>query len=347
MKRRRITVCLGLIISVVMLWWALRDVSIPEMLRHIRAANLWLLGAAVAVATGSFVLRAFRWRLILLPTLARSSFGSRFSAVCIGFMANNLLPARLGEFARAYTLARNEPIRMSAGLASLVVERLLDGMVLVVFLIPALSLASFTGGRQPDLLSHLFVSASAIVILGFFGLWGLVHFPDRFLRIFRAVVHRLLRRETADRATEILISFIAGLGAMRHGHILARVVLWTFAVWLWNGFSFWLAFQAFGIRTPGISGALLLQSIIGFAVAVPSSPGFFGPFEAAARLVLREFGVDPTLIISFAAGYHVLTFLPVTILGLWYVHRLGMSWSEVGHSDELVEAQVQQVEEAV
>ncbi|MFQ5678878.1 MAG: lysylphosphatidylglycerol synthase transmembrane domain-containing protein [Gemmatimonadota bacterium] len=341
MNRRHITILLGLGLSVALLWWALRDVSVGEMLRHLRDADPWLLAAAVAAATGTFVLRAFRWRLLLLPAFATSSFRSRFSAVCVGFMANNLLPARLGEFARAYTLSRNEPIGMSSAFASLVVERLLDGMVLVLFLLPGLSLAGFATDREPQILRHLFWVATVIVLVGFLALWLLVRFPERFLGVFRDVVHRLFPRAMADRATGILVSFISGLGSLRHAHLFARVLAWTVVVWLWNAFSFWLGFRAFGIHGPGIPGALLLQSVIGFAVSLPSSPGFFGPLEAGARLALDGFGVNPALIISFAAGYHITTFLPVTILGLWYVHRLGLTWSEVGHSEELVEAEVE------
>jgi len=84
--------------------------------------------------------------------------------------------------------------------------------------------------------------------------------------------------------------------------------------------------------------------VIGFAVAIPSSPGFFGPFEAGARLALSAFGVDSVLIVSFATGYHILTFIPVTLIGIWYLYRLGIRWSEVEHSEEIVEEAAEQHE---
>lgn len=341
MTWRRATVLLGLALSLVLLWWAFRDVSLPEMLGHVRAANPWLLCAAAAAATGTFALRALRWRVLLLPVLRGSSFRSRFSAVCIGFMANNLLPARLGEFARVYAFSRAEPIGMSATFASLVVERLLDGLILLLLLIPALALVELEAVGTAGLLRHTAVVAAAIVAAGLAGFWLLVRFPDRFLAVFRAAVHRVLPRSPADRATAILASFIGGLGSLRHGRLFARVLAWSVAVWLWNAFSFWLGLLAFGLRGPGLPGALLLQSVIGFAVSIPSSPGFFGPFEAAARLSLSGFGVDPALIVGFAAGYHVASFVPVTVLGLWYAHRLGISWREMERSEEYVEAEVE------
>ena len=340
MTKKRVTIIVGLILSVVLLWWALRDVSLAEVIGQLRAANLWLLAAAALAMTVTFGIRAIRWRILLLPALAESSFRSRFSAVCIGFMANNLLPARLGEFARVFAFARTEPISMSATFASLVLERLFDALILVIFLLPAIYLPGIPGGASP-VVRHAFAIAGVLVVGGLLVLGLLVRLPDRALRVAERLSHRVLPRKAADRITGMLASFIAGLGALRHASVLLRVIGWTFVVWLWNGASFWLGLLAFDIRGPGFPGALLLQSIIGFAVSIPSSPGFFGPFEAASRVGLSIYGVDPTKIVSFAVGIHVFSFIPVTLLGLWYAHRLGISLSDVEHSEEYVEAAVE------
>jgi len=341
-NHRRITVLVGLGLSVALLWWALRDVSFAELWDHLRRANAWLLLAMTAAATFTFVLRVFRWQVLLKPTITGLSFRSRFAAVCIGFMANNLLPARLGEFARAYSLSRIEPIGMSAAFASLVVERLLDALVLVAFLIPAL-LLGVGASAGPVSLMQIFTAAILVVSVGLLLLGTLVRFPDVFLRLAERWTHRLMTQRSADKITGMLTSFIAGLGALRHAHVFAQAIAWSLVVWLWNGFSFYLGFLAFGIRGPGIAGALLLQSLIGFAVSIPSSPGFFGPFEAAARVGLGIYSIGPARIISFAAGYHILSFIPVTVIGLWYMHRLGISRDELGHSEEFIEAAVDQV----
>lgn len=343
--RKRATVVAGLLLSVALLWWALHDVSVAEVLEHLGRANLGWLAAAVAVATGTFVLRALRWRVLLIPVLEGSSFDARFSAVCIGFMANNLLPARLGEFARVYAFARREPVSMSATFASLVVERLVDGVILILFLLPAVWLAEFESPGAEATLRRVSVVAAGLVAFGLVVLGLLVRFPDRFLRLFGRAARRVLPESTADRAVGLLASFIAGLGALRHGRLFLHVMLWTAAVWLWNGTSFWLGFLAFRIEGPGFAGALLLQSVIAIAVSVPSSPGFFGPFEAATRLALVGFGIAPSLILSYAAGYHLGSFIPVTLLGLWYLHRMGLSLAEVERSEEVVEAEVERAGE--
>ncbi|MFQ5689951.1 MAG: lysylphosphatidylglycerol synthase transmembrane domain-containing protein [Gemmatimonadota bacterium] len=338
--KRRVTVFAGLVLSIALLWWALRDVAPGELWLHLRSANPWLLILSVVLATGTFLLRAFRWRVLLLPAHPHSHLPARFKSVCIGFMANNLLPLRLGEFARAYSLSRIEPVQMSAALASLVVERLFDGLVLTLFLLPGLWSVRLAGGEDPGIIWHLALVASVSVAFGLVALWLLVSWPARVLGFVTGRLGRFLPHTAIRRVSSMMESFVAGLGAIKHPMLFARVLAWSGLVWLWNAASFWVGFLAFGIGEPGVRGALFLQTFIGFAVSIPSSPGFFGPFEAASRLALSAYDVGPARIISFAAGYHILTFIPVTVLGLWFTHRLGISWSEVEHSEEFAEAAV-------
>lgn len=338
--RHRLTIGIGIVLSIVLLVYALRDVSAAELMEHLGDANIWWLLAATAVATLTFAIRAIRWRVLLLPAAGEIAYSSRFATVCIGFMANNLLPARLGEFARAYSLSRIEPVGVSATLASLVVERLLDALVLMTFIVPAylLGVADVTGAGP---LRQLFIILIVFVGLGLVVAGAMVRLPGPILRFVEKWSHRLGPDRLADRLTGLIAAFISGLGALRHGHVFVRALFWSVIVWANNALSFYLGFLAFGIDAPGIPGAMLTQTVIGFAVAIPSTPGFFGPFEAAARLTLGLYDIGPSLIISFAAGYHIMTFIPVTALGIWYMRKLGISRDEIGHSEELVEEAVQ------
>ncbi|MFQ5747542.1 MAG: lysylphosphatidylglycerol synthase transmembrane domain-containing protein, partial [Gemmatimonadota bacterium] len=337
MRGHRWKTGLGLAVTVILLWWVLRDVSPAEVLSELRSADPWLMAGAVAVATLGFVLRAMRWRVLLLPANDGTSFGSRFGAVCIGFMANNLLPARLGEFARAYALKRSEGVDLSPALASLVAERVFDGLVLAFFLFATISRPGFPGGGAEGeiVLRRLAAAAAAVFAAGFLVLWLVARHPAPAIRLFEHTLGRVLAPRLTDRAVDVLASFIDGLGALHRLGVFLRTLAWTVFVWAFIAASIWLALLAFDIRAPGFVGALFLQAIIGFAVAMPSSPGFFGPFEAAARLGLAAYAVPSARIVSFATSYHVLTFLPVTLLGLWYVRSFGIRWSDVGRSDEL------------
>lgn len=333
---------LGLILTVLLLWWVLRDVSVPEVWHRVRAADPWLLTGAVVVATFSFVLRALRWRVLLSPSHPDSRFVPRFGATCIGFAVNNLLPARLGEFARAYALSRTEGLNIGASVASLVAERIFDGLVLAFFLFVTISLPGFPLGEgSTALVVRRTANIGAIAfVLAFFLLWLAARNSDRAVDLFERTVGRFLNPTLSQRATRLVAGFLAGLGALHDTATFAKALGWSVVVWVNLSVSIWLGLLAFDITGPGLTGSIFLQSVIAFAVAAPSSPGFFGVFEAATRLGLGVYDVGATDMVSFATSYHILTFLPVTLLGLWFIRHFGLSWSEMGHSEEIVEAAV-------
>jgi uncharacterized protein (TIRG00374 family) len=339
LKGHRGKTALGLIITIVLLWWVLRDVSPAEVLRELRDADPWLLAGAVAVATFSFVLRAVRWRVLLLPAYPGSRFDPRFGAVCIGFTVNNLLPARLGEFARAYALSRSEEIGLGASLASVVVERILDGLVLAFFLFVTISLPEFPLGEGTS--ATIVRRTANVAAVGFAGafavLWLMARRPQAAVGLFERMFGRLVGQRLLHSAIPVLSSFIAGLGALRDTAVFFRALVWSVIVWLWLSASIWLGLLAFDITGPGLAGAIFLQTLIAFAVAAPSSPGFFGLFEAATRVGLGIWAVAPSRIVSFATSYHILTFIPVTLIGLWYMRRFGLTLAEVGHREGMAE----------
>jgi uncharacterized protein (TIRG00374 family) len=345
LKAHRFKTLFGLVITVVLLAWVLRDVSASEVLAELRAADVWLLGAMVVAATVPFLLRAIRWHVLLLPGFPGSSLSSRFAAVCIGFMVNNVLPARLGEFARAYSFSRIEPIPISQSLASLVVERVFDAVILGAFLVFTVSYGDFTAGNSA-LLRGAGASAGVLFGLALLVLWAMARWPRHTLNLVENLAGRFLSPSLTTRTLGILASFIQGLGALHNPWVFTRALLWSATVWLCMAASIWIGLLAFGIHEPGFVGSMFVQAVIGFAVAIPSSPGFFGPFEAAARVALGAYGVDSVSIVSFATGYHILTFIPVTLLGIWYLFRLGIRWSEVEHSEEYVEEAVEHGEPA-
>ncbi len=328
----------GLAVSVFLIWWVLRDVDPAALVDQVRGANGWLLVAAVAVATSGFLTRSFRWRVILHPVRPETGLRSRFAAVCIGFSLNNLLPARIGEFARAWSISKFEPVTVSGAIGSLVVERFLDGVAIILLLGVAILHPGFpadaTIGGQPleGVLLVILAAAGAGILL----LVLLLAFPAPFFRILERGSH-LVPGGRGPRLRALVESFLEGLGALRDPRLLGAAFAWSIAIWAWNGVSFWLAFVAFGIDQ-GYAAALFVQGAIALGVAVPSAPGYFGTFHAAALVALHEvYGVAEEATLAFAFGYHLGGFFPVTFLGLWYAGRLGLSLSELGRAREEAE----------
>ena len=331
---------LGIFISLGLLYFVFRDVDPGEVWGHVRSADPWLLAAAGSLATVVFPLRALRWKPLLRPTHPSSRFRPRFAATTIGFMANNLLPARVGEFARAYALSRLEPVRVSASFGSLVVERMFDGLTVVLFLLAALVWPSFpaVSGRDfgtPALAMGAAFAVAVAVLL------ATVARPDRAVRRFEAVAARLLPLPVRRPVVDAMEAFLDGIAALRDVRLVSAAAGWSVVIWLTGALAFWVGFLAFDIRVPFVT-AVFLQSVVSLAVAIPSAPGFFGVFEAAARVgLVQVWGVAPGPALGFAIGFHLAGFFPVTFIGLYYVWRLGLTWREVEDSETAVETAVE------
>ncbi len=326
---------MGLAVTLGLLAWALHGVDARALVGHVRRADPWLVLATVALATLTFPLRAIRWQLILRD-VAGGGGSTRFPllplwhATAIGFMANNLLPVRAGEFARAYAAKQALPVRFTTALASVGVERVLDGLVLVGLLTLALAAPSFPRHATIGGASLASLATGAALLFGTILVLALlvVHRPGPWLALLRRAAHAVLPARLADRVTHAAEGLVAGLEVLKSPGRFLGVVVWSLVLWLVNGASFAVCFRAFGLPVPP-EGALLLQALIGFGVALPAAPGFVGVFEAATRATLAIYGIDATRAVSYAIAYHVTTFFPITLLGVYSLSRLRLHLAEL------------------
>jgi len=331
----------GIVITVLLLWWILGGVSFGEVWAEVRKANIWLLGLAVALTTATFLLRALRWRVLLHPICTGIPLRSRFAAVNIGFMANNLLPARVGEFARAYALARMEPVSVSGSFGSLVVERFLDGLTLLFFVFLVMATPGFPSEAPMGELSPGILFRGVFLVMGVLlvVMLALVLLPGAVVGLAERVSVRLPTK-LGRPAVDALKAFLSGLTVFRRPGLFVQAVLWSLLIWAWQAAAFWAGMQSFGIRV-GFDAALFVCGIVAFAVAVPAAPGFFGTFQAGAMLGLGVYGVAEAPAVAFSLGFHLGGFVPVTLIGLYYAWMLGLSLKEVGESETRVEKAVE------
>ena len=316
------TAVAGVAISVLLLWWTVHDIELADLAEHMRAVRIVPFAACVVVATLVFPLRTIRWQYLLQLRGEKLPFIPLWHATAIGFMANNLLPARAGEFARAYAAGRLTDVRFTTALTSLVVERVMDGLTLLTMLAVVIFAGGFnittkvggvTFGQTMAVFGVLFT-----VLLGA-AVWA-VHWPDVALRFGRRLVDLALPARWAEKVYPVMAGIFEGLEVLRDWQRFAVVAVWSFIVWGTNGISFLLCMIAFDLDVPW-TAAYILQSLIAFGVAVPSAPGFFGVFEAVTRATLALFAVAPSLAVSYAFGYHLFTFVPITLIGLYSLSR--------------------------
>lgn len=328
---------IGVLLSLLLLGWVLRDVSPAEVARQLGNANPLQMALAVAIALGGFLIRAFRWGILLIPLGQRTPFSARTAATFIGFAANNILPARVGEVARAFVLARLTSLPAASALATLVIERLLDGLVLVGLLFAAMAAPGFPAAGGAGTEFRGWALAAAFVMVGVAAGLLLAVAAPRYAGRAGHLIARFLPVRFRAPFIDTLRSFAAGLRILTDLRLSAISLALAIGQWVFLALSYLLAFRAFGIDSVPFSGAVFMQSIISLAVAIPSSPGFFGPFEAAARVGLGLWDVPVSQAISFAIGFHIAGFLPVTLIGMWYVWRLNLTWSEVRRSESAIE----------
>ena len=320
---------LGIAISAVLLWWVLREVSMATVIQELSHANPWLFALATICATLIFPLRARRWRTILDPIYPKLPFGPLWRATAIGMMVNNVVPARAGEVARAYVLTRETPVPFSTSIASLAVDRVFDAIVLLLLAFVAVLDPRFPSGVSIGGVPAVrwAIGGAALVGAAVVILYALVFFPAQLIRLFELFARKLSPR-LEDRGRAALVTFSEGLSVLRSPKHFAAVMGWTVLHWLVNALGWWIAFRAVGIDAP-FSAALLLQAMVALGVAVPAAPGYFGVFEKVAVLGLAVYAVTPSLATSWALGFHILSFLPITIFGAIYAARLNLNLKEL------------------
>lgn len=276
---------------------------------------------ATAVSLFLFVIRAVRWHYLLLPK-ARIGFASLFSATMIGFMANNVLPARIGEFVRAYVLSKKEKVRTSAALATLAVERLFDSFSLLLIFI-----VTFRFSDYPDWVRDVGIIAT-LVFVGFLAVLVLiVLMPERFVQMLSSW-SRLLPGKFHHRVEGILVSFVEGLDILKDRKLILIVLILSLIHWVLLGWGISLGLRGFGISVPSL-GPYFVTSLVCIGIAIPSSPGFVGTFQWFMEKALSVYNVPKSMSLPFSLGFHLVLYIPTTVVGLVYFFKENLTWGEM------------------
>jgi uncharacterized protein (TIRG00374 family) len=326
-RHRTVLVLLGVAISGVLLWLAVRGLRLDEVWGHIRQVRPLPLLLAVTLATLTFPLRAVRWRLLLAEPGGRPvRFTPAWHAVAIGFMGNNLLPLRAGEVMRAYAVGRLAPVRTTSALASIAVERAFDALTVVAMLGIGLGTAGFSEEVRIGTLPVAALARRVAVLT------GAVFVAAALVLLLPETTERLIRRLVpfpglARRLVMILEGLRAGLSSLRSPARMLGTALWSVVVWGVNALSYFVLFPAFGVEAD-LGAALVVQGAVVFGVALPSSPGYIGVFELAVVVSLALYGVAQGPAFAFAVTYHAATFLPIILLGMYSLARTPIGWRD-------------------
>jgi len=308
---------IGMLVSLVFLYLAFRKVDYTELWQALKGANYWFIIPNIILGIFSMWMRAFRWKYMVNP-IKKVGLGRLFSSVMIGFMANNVLPARLGEFIRAYSLGTKENISKSASFATIVVERIFDGFSILFILWATLLLFPFPDWVKKG--SNLFLLMNLGIL---FFLIFLEVKTDSTVKFFQ-YIFRFLPHKLRMKAEEILLKFISGLKVFRDVSSLIWILIWSILIWVVIGISNYFIFLAFGLYPP-IQASFILLVIVCLGVMLPSSPGFVGTFQFFSIVALARFVYDKNIAFPFSIVLHACQYFPVTLLGFYYLKKEHLS----------------------
>jgi uncharacterized protein (TIRG00374 family) len=306
----------------VFLW----NADLGRVVADLGEADGELLLLALATIVVNVVVRSLRWQYLLAP-LGPTRFGYAVEATIIGFAASAVLPARAGEIIRPFVLARREQLSTAGAFATIVIERLLDLlMVLVLFAASVFVFQPRSAHFDPRLWRAIEVGGitAGVAALALLGLFAFLAGDTR--RIWRLVgsLERWLPARAARGAQHLAETFASGLASIRQPRRLIAACLWSLPLWLSVAVGTWAVTRALGIAMP-FAGTFPLLVILIVGVAVPT-PGAIGGLDEAYRLgVVTLFGASPDRAIAAAIVLHAITFVPVTLTGLVLAAREGLN----------------------
>jgi len=311
---------LGLLVSLVCLALVFRGLSWPAFVQALARANLWLILLAAVFVVIELVCRAWRWQVLFHPD-RHVDLGLLFDAINVGYLASNVLPARLGDLIRPYVLGQLGGPPFTRSLSTVMVERVVDGLTVVLVLL----------GLMPFLILPLWAVQAAAVTGGLFlgaalVLFAIAHHHHHSHKLLLRLLGRLPLN--ADAWAGRLITLVRGFAVLGNRAVAGRIVAWSAAIWLGTGVSYYLVLRAVGLDL-SFTVAVFCLCAIALSMAVPSSPGQVGLFEGAGVLALMLFTRDYERAVSAVLVMHALSYVLLSGLGLWSLARRSLSCRQI------------------
>jgi glycosyltransferase 2 family protein len=317
---------LGIAVSLFFLYFSLRGLRLLDLAAVLKNANYWWLIPGVAVYFLAVWARAWRWHYLLRP-IKPIPTRTLFPITVIGYLGNNIFPARAGELLRSVVLKIDQQVAISASLATIIVERIFDGVVMLGFVFVNLAeianmtaASGFIGNIQQLAFwgVGIFVGALVIFLLA-------AMFPDRSLALLQ-IGARILPLRFRQKLLDLAENFLGGLAALRSPVGVLMIFLTSVVIWLLETVKYWLVMHAFPFEVSFFT-LMLMNGLVNLATTIPSAPGYIGTFDAPGIAVLSASGVVKSIAAAYTLVLHAALWFPITALGFYYLLRKGISWS--------------------
>jgi uncharacterized protein (TIRG00374 family) len=320
---------LGIIISAVFLYVAIKGLDLNTLWISIKTINLfWLLPGILLYFIG-VLLRSLRWSVLLKGKLALKAL-QLFPSICIGYLGNNIFPARAGELIRAYHLREKFAIPFATSLASIIVERIFDGLVMIIFILFGLPgfQSQLHNQSLNGLIQWILIAGSILFLVAFLAVLISALFPEKASQVFDFVFLKILPAKTHEKYHALLNRFFEGLEVLKSPLQLLSVFAISLAVWLLETGLYWSVLQAFHLSVP-FNQLLLLNGALNILSTIPSAPGYIGVFDAPGIRLLNAMNVASESAAAYILILHAALWLPITVAGLFFFIREGLHWSQI------------------
>jgi uncharacterized protein (TIRG00374 family) len=331
MTRRWIVLAVGIAVSAVFLYIGLRDANLAGVWDIITRAHVLWLVPGVGVYFLAVWGRTWRWHYLLRP-IKEISLSTLFPVVVIGYMGNNVYPFRAGEVIRAYILKRNENVTVTASLTTIVVERLFDGLVMLIFVFVALPFAHI----EQEWLRTIIILGTLVFFGALAVFLALAIHPERARKLFASFIERFLFRRLRASALRTADHFLTGLESLRSPRDLLMTLVSSVFIWLTETTKYWFVMHAFDFQV-SFFVLMLMTAVVNLATTLPGAPGYVGTFDGPGIKVLEAFGVESELAAGYTLVLHAALWLPITLLGFFYLARQGLSWRSFEEAEEAVD----------
>lgn len=328
----------GILISAVFLYFTLRGLRLNDFWQTLKGAQyIWLLPGVAVYFVGVWV-RSWRWHYMLRP-LKKIPTRSMFPIVAIGYMGNNIYPARAGEVLRAAVLKEREGVPISASLATVIVERIFDGVVMLGFVfvnLPELARLTGSSGVVGNLNIRDVAIWGAVIFLGALLAFLLAAmFPRVTERIVNWVIDHFMPLRFREKVRGVSLRFLTGLESLRSPADALMIFFTTVLIWLLETAKYWFVMHAFPF-TVSFFALMLMNGIVNLTTTLPSAPGYVGTFDGPGIALLQAYAVPQAVAAGYTLVLHAALWFPITLLGAYYYFRQPLRWGKnVKEVDEL------------
>jgi glycosyltransferase 2 family protein len=334
--KRQWQLLIGLLISAFFIYFALPGLHFEEVLTSLRTANYWWILPGIAVYFVGLWARSWRWHYTLRH-LKPVPLTRLFPLICIGYFGNNVYPFRAGEVIRSYVLKQQEGIAVSSSLATVLIERVFDGLVMLLFVFVALPFAP----ALPQSYRSLVILLTVALFLAT-GIFVWMATQPRFMdRCYHWVATRFLPTVLRGRIDDFYGRFMVGLRSLSSSSDVLMIFGTSVVIWLMETVKYWFVMHAFSFQVSFLV-LMLMNGLVNLATTLPSAPGYIGTFDTPGIETLAAFGVERNLAASYTFTLHAALWLPVTLLGAFYFWRAHLHWSDFARAQVQEQAVSQQ-----